>query len=126
MAIVIDGTSYAVPVMSLEESCDFLDKYASRTQDGLLHRELIGTYHNYQLRFGAPTGQDSILQTLWEKLSEPTEYHTVTVPDADGGEFTFTAYFANVKRSLVKYKEGNTHWRGMTVNFIAKGPRRTP
>ena len=125
MTIIIDGTTYNVPVISVEETCEFLDKYAERTQDGVLRRELIGTYHNQTLIFGqvADTAEQ---EALWTKLTEAEEFHTVTVPDEDGQDFTFTAYFSSVSRSLKKWSSGATRWRGMTVKFIAQSPRRTP
>jgi len=125
--IVIDSTSYDVPIIELSESCDFLDKYAERTADGILHRELIGTYFNQQLKFGQPvtSTERSAYASLWAKLSEATEFHTVTVPDEDGVDFTFTAYFSNVKRSLKRVKDSSVYWKEMTVNFIAQAPRAT-
>jgi len=125
MTITIDGETYAVPVISIDETCEFLDKFAERTMDGILHRELIGTYHNQQLVFGSPTNMTEY-NLLWAKLTEATEYHTVTVPDTDGVDFTFTAYFSNVTRKLRKWTTGATYWRGMTVNFIAQSPKSTP
>lgn len=125
MSITIDGTTYDVPVVEVSETCDFLDKYAERTLDGVLHRELIGTYHNQQIRFGSPDDM-SEYHDLWDKLTEAEEFHTVTVPDSDGVDFTFTAYFSNVTRKLRKWKSGTTKWREMTVNFIAQGPKATP
>lgn len=125
MTITIDSTTYDVPVVDLVETCDFLDKYAERTLDGVLHRELIGTYHNQQIKFGSPSDMTEYA-LLWSKLTEATEFHTVTVPDTDGVDFTFTAYFSNVTRRLRKWKSGETKWRGMAVNFTAQGPKATP
>jgi hypothetical protein len=124
--ITIDGTPYDVPVMGLDESCDFLDKYAERSVDGVLHRELIGCYFNQQITFGSPINptQAAAYVTLWAKLTEPVEFHTVTVPDIDGVDFTFTAYFSNTKRSLRKWTSAKTYWKTMTVNFIAQAPAR--
>lgn len=128
MTITIDSVTYDVPVLSIEETCNFLDKYAERTEDGILHRELIGTYHNQRLVFGNPQTAAEITEyySLWEKLTEATEFHTVTVPDEDGVDFTFDAYFSNVTRKLRKWTSGVTKWRGMTVNFIAQEPKATP
>ena len=50
--IIIDGTSYDIPVIGISRKAEFLDKFAERTEDGVLHRELIGVYYNYQLKFG--------------------------------------------------------------------------
>jgi nucleoid-associated protein YejK len=123
--IVIDGTTYNVPVIALDETCDFLDKYAERTEDGKLHRELIGCYFNQKIQFGSPT-DTAALAALWNKLTEPVEFHTVTVPDEDGVDFTFTAYFSNVKRTLRKHTDAKTFWKSLTVNFTAQSPARTP
>jgi hypothetical protein len=126
--ITIDGVNYDVPIISMDETCDFLDKFAERTQDGVLHRELIGVYFNQQLRFGTPTSAAEVAAyaALWLKLTEPVEFHEVTVPDTDGVDFTFTAYFSSVKRSLRKWTDAKTFWKTLTVNFIAQSPARTP
>jgi hypothetical protein len=123
--IVIDGETYNIPIVALDETCDFLDKYAERTEDGVLHRELIGCFFNQKIQFGSPT-DTAELARLWNKLTEPVEFHTVTVPDSDGVEFTFTAYFSNVRRSLRKVTDAKTFWKSMTVNFTAQAPARTP
>jgi phosphoserine aminotransferase len=125
MTIVIDSTTYDVPIISIKESADFLDKYAERTEDGVLHRELIGVYRNYQIVFGSGAATTE-LAALWLKLTEPVESHEVTVPDYDGVEYTFNAYFSNVKRELRKVKTAQTFWRDLTVNFVAMEPARTP
>jgi hypothetical protein len=125
--IIIDGESFDVPIVGLDETCDFLDKYAERTNDGKLHRELIGVYKNQRLIFGSPTtsAQRTAYSALWEKLSEPIEFHQVTVPDTDGVDFTFYAYFANVTRQLRKWNPEKTAWKQITVNFVAQEPFRT-
>lgn len=126
--ITIDGISYDVPVVSVDETCDFLDKYAERTEDGKLKRELIGCYFNQKIVFGTPTSSTQVAAytSLWEKLTEPVEFHEVSVPDTDGVDFEFTAYFSNVTRSLKKWKDGMTRWKSITVNFTAQDPARVP
>jgi hypothetical protein len=125
VSIVIDGVTYDVPLIDVEETCDFLDKYAERTEDGVLRRELIGTYHNQMIRFGSPDDMTDY-NSLWAKLTEAEEFHTVTVPDTDGSDFTFTAYFSQVRRRLRKWKGSSTTWREMTVKFTAQSPKATP
>jgi hypothetical protein len=47
--LTIDGEVYNVAVLTgLDRNADFLDKYAERTDDGDLKRELIGVYFNYK------------------------------------------------------------------------------
>lgn len=122
--IFIDGNAYDIPIQKIERSADFLDKFAERTNDGTLHRELIGVYFNYQLTLGSTEDVDEY-HRLWEKLTEPQEYHEVTVPD-EAGDYVFTAYFSNVKDRLRKQKGSKNYWNGLTVNFISRKPERTP
>lgn len=120
--ITIDGVVYNVPVISLKRSADFLDKFAERTIDGKLHRELIGVYYNYQIQFGrAPT--IAAYNALWDKLTEPEEFHTVIVPDEEGTR-TFSAYFSNIKDEMVRWSDDGNYFKRLTVNFIARQPAR--
>lgn len=121
--IIIDGTTYNIPILSIKRKAEFLDKYAERTEDGVLHRELIGVYFNYELQFGR-TGSLTDYANLWVKLSEVVEFHEVTVPDFGGSAtpYTFSAYFSNVSDELVKESATQTFWKNLTVNFIAQSP----
>lgn len=124
MTIIIDSVSYDIPIISVTRRAEFLDKYAERTEDGVLHRELIGVYFNYQIEFGSSATMANYAQ-LWAKLTEPVEFHTVTVPDEDG-DVTFTAYFSNVGDKLKRKSGANRFWKELTVNFIAQSPARVP
>lgn len=121
--LIIDGESYNIPVISLKRKADFLDKYAQRTENGDLQRELIGVYFNYQLQLGQTFDTDEYTR-LWDKLTEPEEYHEVTVPD-EAGSYTFTAYFSNVGDELRRQVGAKNYFKGLTVNFIAKSPARS-
>ncbi len=120
--VIIDGQTYHIPVVSLKRKAEFLDKYASRTEDGVLHRELIGVYYNYQLQLGS-TLDTAEYARLWRKLTEPTEFHTVTVPD-ESVDYTFTAYFSNVSDEVRRIVNGKNYWQNLTVNFTAREPAR--
>lgn len=120
--IIIDGTRYNVPVVSIKRKADFLDKHAERNENGDLLRELIGVYFNYQIQFGNTTDTSEYAR-LWKKLTEPTEFHSVTVPD-EGGAYTFTAYFSNVGDEVRKVQSARNFFKSLTVNFTAKSPAR--
>lgn len=122
--ITIDGLIFDIPVIVMDEDAAFLDKFAERTVDGKLHRELIGVFFNFQIQFGS-SATTAELARLWLKLTEPIEFHTVTVPDTDGTTYTFTAYFSNVKRKLRRVSASKTFWKTLTVNFIAQAPARS-
>lgn len=120
--IIIDGSTYNVPVKQMKRKAEFLYKYAERTMDGKLHSELIGVYFNYQIEFGQAAMSD--YADLWEKLTEPEEFHTITIPDEDGN-ITFEAYFSNVS-DVFKRVDGTTRYmKDLTVNFIAQEPARS-
>ena len=120
--LYIDGIGYKIDVMSVKRTADFLDKYAERTENGDLERELIGVYFNYKLQLG-PGVDRAEYARLWDKLTEPVEFHEVTVPDEDG-DYTFTAYFSNVADELLRKVAERNYWKNLTVNFIAKKPAR--
>lgn len=120
--IVIDGNVYNIGVRSLKRTADFLDKYAERLENGDLERELIGVYFNYKLEL-EPGFDRAEYSRFWKKLTEPVEFHTVTMPDEDG-DFTFTAYFSNVADELLLKRAERNYWKNLTVNFIAKSPAR--
>lgn len=121
--IIIDGITYNVPIVSLQRKADFLDKSAFRTDNGNLHRELIGVFFNYNLKFARAASIEAVEEyaRLWNKLTEAVPFHIVTVPN-EIGDYTFTAYFSNIGDELIKSKDSVNFWRNLTVNFIAQSP----
>ena len=99
--IIVDGVTFNIPIVSLQRKGQFLDKFAKRTEDGNMNRKLIGVYFNFSLKLARSTtiGR-AAYQNLWDKLTEPVEYHNVTVPDGNGS-YTFTAYFGDVSDELL-------------------------
>ena len=79
-------------------------------------------YFNYKLQLG-PGVDRAEYARMWDKLTEPVEFHEVTVPDEDG-DYTFTAYFSNVADELLRKVAEKNYWKNLTVNFIAKKPAR--
>lgn len=121
--ITIDSVQYNVKIVEMKRSAEFLYKYAERTADGILNSEMIGVYFNYQIVFARNDDENAYI-ALWQKLTEPTEFHTVTLPDEDG-TITFSAYFSNVKDNFVKILDDRTYITGLSVNIIAQKPART-
>ena len=112
--IVIDGITFNIGVFAdIKEAADFLDKYANRTEDGDLKRELIGVYFNFSDNYEE-------YERLWNKLSEPEEFHQIKIAN-----FEFKAYFSNVSRVIYGYKNNRAYRKDMTVNFTAKKPARS-
>jgi len=121
--IVLDGITYNIGVLSgVKEIADFLDKYANRTENGDLKRELIGVYFNYSNITFEPQTDDNYdeFERLWDKLTEAEEFHDVRIAN-----FEFRAYFNGVSRSIYTYKNGRAYKKDMTVSFTAKRPARS-
>lgn len=49
--VEIDGTFYPVDDMNMKREAHNLERYAERTEDGILHREILGVHCNYTFRF---------------------------------------------------------------------------
>lgn len=121
--IVIDGIIFNIGVYAeIKEAADFLDKYANRTDDGDLKRELIGVYFNFSdIKFEPQTDRNyDEFERLWNKLTEPEEFHTIKIAN-----FEFKAYFSNVSRVIYGFSNGRAYRKNMTVNFTAKRPARS-
>lgn len=114
-----------VRVMSLKRTFSILDtKNSGRTvADGRMHRDIIGTYYNYELRLDIR--DDEIYDTLYELLSSPTDYHTITVPYGQS-EITFDAYITGGEDTLERMFDNRNQWSGLTLKFVRMNARRLP
>ena len=120
--VYIDGKRYDVPVAELKRTADVLDKYATRTENGSLKRKIIGVYYNYEITFGDTLDTD-VYHALYDKLTEPEEFHEITVP-ASNGDFTFTAYISKVSDTLAAQYFGKNYFGGLRASFTAQAPAR--
>lgn len=121
--LTIDGTIYNIRVLTgVKRNADFLDKYANRTDDGDLKRELIGVFFNYQnIKFERQTDANyGEYKKLYDKLTEAEEFHDINIAG-----FQFRTYFSNVSDELYLYKDGKPYFKNLTVNFTAKKPARS-
>lgn len=122
--IYIDGTYYQVPILSCERTADFLWKYADRTEDGEHQGEILGVYFNYTLKFGQIVDRNEY-NRLYDKLTEPSGYHEISMPGLGGSMFTFTAYFSGVKDAVKKSVRGKNIFKDLQAQFISKRPTRS-
>lgn len=124
--IKVDGIHFDIPMVSLKRNADFLDKYAERTEDGELHRELIGVYYNYTLTVGTSSAfGNTDYDMFWEKITEPVEFHEISVPTKDG-YYTFIGYISSVSDEYSKILDNGAEFKGFTCKLTAKSPTRTP
>ena len=118
--LIIDGREYDVAVVELQRSADILDKTANRTEDGVLHREVIGTYYNYTMKIF--TWDMDLYEELFWVLSAPQASHVVELPN---DHVRYEAYFSSIKDSVVRvYPEKNAKYKGLSCKLTAIRPRR--
>ena len=116
----IDGEEYQVAIVDMQRKGDVLDLTANRTEDGVLHREVIGTYYNYTLSLYTP---DRVLyEKLWKKLTEPVASHQVQLPYQTA---PFTGYFGSCKDTIIKVDSSGYKAKGLSCNLVASEPSRT-
>lgn len=120
--LIIDGVEYKVHIAEIKRRADILDKFAYRSEDGNLHREVIGTYHNYDLQIGTEHNK-ALYNRLFDVLSEPTAYHEVSLPH-DG--VTYKAYCSSVQDVVLRVEDDGTLYKGLSCKFTAIEPRRRP
>ncbi len=127
MSLVVDSITYDVNIKIVKRKAESLDKYAERSEDGTLHRELIGVYFNYDLECGMSSHNVSDYAALYLKLTEPIEFHTITVPGAPSGYETFDCYFANIRDEVAHYqRNGIDYFRNLSFSVITQNPTRVP
>ena len=118
----IDGVEYQVAVIGLQRTGDILDLSANRTEDGELHREVIGTFYNYQLGIIAPNNPQ-LYEDIWWKLTEPVASHSVQLPYQTTA---FDGYFSSVKDGVKLIKpDGTIIGTGISFKLTATRPSRT-
>lgn len=120
MIIKIDGISFDLNILSLQEEDTFVDKYAERTESFDLEREIMGLFINYRAKLG--NIQDKVqAQRFINKIREVVPYHEVEMP-FDDTTLKFKAYITGITRNLLSTVGGN-RWGGYEVRFIAKAPQ---
>lgn len=125
--ITIDDKAYNVSVESLKRKGAVLDgKNSGRgLLTGIMKRDIIGTYYNYDLTFGTSKLSPADYDDLYEALTAPVNYHVITVPYGQKLK-RFEAYVSNASDVLKKMYDGGNLWGELTVEFVAMKPARVP
>lgn len=125
MVFTLDGIEFNVNVTKLERSFAVTDTDNSgRTLDGSMHRDIIGTYYNYNMALETKNLDLARYDQLYEMLSSPVASHNLIVPYAQQN-LEFQAYVTSGTDSL-KMRGNKNLWSGLAINFIAMEPQRRP
>lgn len=113
--IIIDDKTYEVPIVELQRKGDILDLTANRTEDGVLHRDVIGTYYNYTLTIGVINNPD-LYNELWDVLTAPVASHWIELPH---DHVRFEGYFGSCKDNIMLVTSDGFKAKGLSFNLVA-------
>ncbi len=125
----IDGKSYnvTVPYGSLHRSFEIREGPGSLSYlDGDEDPDIIGTYYHYSLEIDARWASLAEYDSLFETLSAPAKFHTVSFPYGKSGTLTFEARIISGEDELRQNFKNHRKWGNLSVEFRAKKPQRTP
>lgn len=123
--LIIDGTTYNIPFISVKRTLDFLEKFAERTEDGDSHIETIGLYKNYRISIGTIEDPE-LYDALIEHITDcENRFHHVTLPDASK-QFDFCGYFSNIQDEVEMVLETGAQYKGLSWRMTSKKPYKTP
>lgn len=123
--LIIDGIKYNIPLVSIKRNMDFLEKYANRSEDGVMHMETIGLYKNYNVSIGT-IDDASTYDALIEHITDCTErMHTVILPDASK-QFSFRGYFSSISDEIEKCLGTGAKYKGLSWKMTSERPTKTP
>ena len=123
--LIIDGTTYDIPLVKIDRTFDFYEKYANRSEDGDAKIETIGGYQNYTVEIG--TIDDlTAYAALYDHITDcKNRFHTVVLPDSVN-TFSFYGYFSSIKDSFEKVYNNGVLFKGLSWKMTEKKPTKTP
>ncbi len=126
---VLDGEIFKVriPAGGIKRSAQILDgENAGRTtQSGRMKRDVIGTFYNFSMQIDTSELDPAAYDRFYDFITAPVDSHTCTFPC---GQRTITGeyYITGAEDVLDAMDKYGNHWSGLTANFIAMDPARTP
>lgn len=128
---MMDGKRYKVGILEIKRKFTVLDGEGSgRVQSGTLHREIIGTFYNYTIKFGSNRVDPDDYDELYYDLSAPVESHNVFLPFGKSSRYNQKMYVAagedKVYRAVRDTRDGHYEflWNGFSCDFVSMSPLR--
>ena len=118
---IIDGTSYPVHLIDVKRKADILDAKAYRTEDGIVHRKVIGTYMDYSVTVGIEDDLD-LYDTLFNVLCAPVESHMIQLPNESSAQQRYTSSVAD---GILRVEDDGTLYKDLSFNITCTAPTRT-
>ncbi len=124
--INIDGTNYNVRIgyPSITRTFELIEgKNAGTSLAYTRIRDLIGTQIAYTLTIEPNPANRADYDSLYEILSAPTDYHSVSFPYGQT-TLSFQAYVTSGSDAFNGTLAGQNRWSGMSVTFVPLGPQK--
>lgn len=121
--ITVDGIQFDIGIVKVTRKASLSQTSLGTTLDLRKHYETKGTYYDYDVEFALNRMNVEAYDSLYEILTSPVEYHTVTMPY---GQETIT-FIANAKvasDNLVRNFSVMKRWGGLKVTFEALEPQK--
>lgn len=121
----LDGESFEVKLVGITRSVSNVLQYDTQSPvDGVRHRHVMGKYIEYTLTFPEviPEGMESEYSRLYDKLTELKDWFTVKLP-FNNALLTFEASVEDgVTDNLIRRRNGNYQWGGLTFILKSRKP----
>jgi len=124
MSIIIDDVRYNVRISDDKVSSDVISKFAERTDDGILHQEVLGVYFNFELEF-EPIRNPQLHNRFFMDLTAPIAERTVTLPGLLT-TYTFRCYIRVDPVAIIRHKLSGNTYEAIKARFISIAPARRP
>lgn len=122
---IMDGRTWDVVVMSLEENGAVMDSEKSgRSTTGEMNRDIIGTFFNYTMTVKCKKNNYAEFDAFYDAIMSPIESHPVAFPH-NQSLISFDAYITTSNRPIKKITPDFIKWGETTINFIAMKPQIT-
>lgn len=121
----LDGKFYDLFVTELKRNAEVTDTEASgRTNDYSMHRDIIGTFYNYNIIIEPQGDNVDDYDAFYEQITAPVPSHIMTFPCGQE-TLTFNAYVTKAEDKLI-VRNGKNLWGrdGLSLNFVAMAPQR--
>ena len=121
----LDNESFEVKLVGITRSVSNVLQYDTQSPvDGVRHRHVMGKYIEYTLTFpeAIPEGMESEYARLYDKLTELKDWFTVKLP-FNNALLTFEASVEDgVTDNLIRRRNGNYQWGGLTFILKSRKP----
>lgn len=121
----LDDESFEVKLVGITRSVSNVLQYDTQSPvDGVRHRHVMGKYIEYTLTFPEviPEGMENEYARLYDKLTELKDWFTVKLP-FNNALLTFEASVEDgVTDNLIRRRNGNYQWGGLTFVLKSRKP----